>query len=135
MSLYRKILLSHVYVFQTIPECQTLENLQHGQEWIQSVSLKSELLSEFHHKDIYLYAAVILPPGYATSSTAQYPCIYQIEGFTGTETYLNRADEFLASDLGSDWKNGDWPLPMVRIVLGSRFTYGKVDRLSFSFEH
>lgn len=101
-------------------------------EWVEHISLKSELLSAFHKQDVYITAAVVLPKGYhdapgasASEQTQQvYPTVYYIEGFTGTEAYASRAQAFLASDMGSDWCAGDWPTPMLRVTLGSRFTYG-----------
>lgn len=96
-----------------------------GDEWLECVEMKSELLSEYHGKDVSMYAAVVLPKGYHTRpQVAVYPTVYYIEGFTGTESYADRARAFLASEMGDQWKVGEWPAPMIRITLGSRFKFG-----------
>jgi hypothetical protein len=94
-------------------------------EWIQHVTMKSELLSEFHGKDVFMYASVVLPKDYASrASNATFPTVYYIEGFTGTESYADRARAFLASEMGDVWKAGEWSVPMLRVTLGSRFKFG-----------
>jgi hypothetical protein len=94
-------------------------------EWVQYVELKSELLSSYHNRDVYIYAAIVLPKGYDDRKPDEnFPIVYYIEGFTGTENYIQKTNSFLDSAMGRNWKNGDWPLPMIRVTLGSRFTYG-----------
>ncbi|TMW63663.1 hypothetical protein Poli38472_002604 [Pythium oligandrum] len=96
-----------------------------GSEWMECVELKSELLSEYHNKDVFMYAAVVLPKGYhQRSKETKFPTVYYIEGFTGTEEYADRARAFLNSEMGDDWKEGRWPTPMIRVTLGSRFKFG-----------
>ncbi|TMW69222.1 hypothetical protein Poli38472_001378 [Pythium oligandrum] len=94
-------------------------------EWMECVAMKSQLLSEYHNKDVFMYAAVVLPQGYhRRSSHTKYPTVYYIESFMGAEYYADRARDFLASEMGSDWKEGRWPAPMIRVTLGSRFKFG-----------
>lgn len=94
-------------------------------EWIEHISLKSELLSAYHGQDVYMTAAVVLPKGYTSSQVKDlYPTVYYIEGFTGTEAYASRAQAFLNSEMGDAWRSGDWPTPMFRVTLGSRSKFG-----------
>ncbi|DBA00962.1 TPA: hypothetical protein N0F65_006223 [Lagenidium giganteum] len=94
-------------------------------EWVECISLKSNLLSAHHGRDVFMYAAVVLPKDYhQLKATHQFPTVYYVEGFTGTEAYADRAHAFLNSELGAQWKRGDWPTPMLRVTLGSRSKFG-----------
>ncbi|GLD97659.1 hypothetical protein PINS_up006349 [Pythium insidiosum] len=95
-------------------------------EWMECVQMRSELLSDYHNQDVYMYAAVVLPKEYHAQRAAgvKFPTLYYIEGFTGTESYADRGRAFLNSPMGDDWKAGKWPTPMLRVTLGSRFKFG-----------
>ena len=45
-------------------------------EWVRYVKMKSEKLSEFWGRDIYLGANILLPPGYDENADAVYPVLY-----------------------------------------------------------
>ena len=45
------------------------------------VSIRSELLSEFYGRDMFMEAAVVLPEGYHDSLSRRYPVLYVIPGF------------------------------------------------------
>ena len=45
-------------------------------EWVKYVKIKSEKLSEFWGRDIYLGANVLLPPGYDENPEVTYPVLY-----------------------------------------------------------
>ncbi len=53
-------------------------------EYIKELRVKSELLSEFHNKDIYLNAAVNLPKEYYKQPDKKYPVVFSITGFGGS---------------------------------------------------
>ncbi|KDO21071.1 hypothetical protein SPRG_13864 [Saprolegnia parasitica CBS 223.65] len=92
-------------------------------EFLHKMTITSRLLTAHHGRCIEMMAAITLPPQY--DPAIAYPTVYTIEGFGGTETYLQRAYAFLESDMGLRWQSGTWPeVPMLRIVLGSRMTYG-----------
>lgn len=55
-------------------------------ERIKLVELRSELLSEFHKRDIMMRAAVILPPTYDANPARMYPAFYWIGGFGSDHT-------------------------------------------------
>ena len=56
------------------------EVLQQGNfddtEWVKYVKIRSDKLSEFWGRDMYLGANVLLPPGYAEHPEARYPVLY-----------------------------------------------------------
>uniref|UniRef100_A0AAV1U410 Esterase n=1 Tax=Peronospora matthiolae TaxID=2874970 RepID=A0AAV1U410_9STRA len=94
-------------------------------EWVEHVSMKSDLLSKYHNQDVYMMASIVFPKDYKTlKATRQFPTVYYIEGYGGTESYAKRAKDFLSSEMGQDWQAGRWPTPMLRITLGSRFKFG-----------
>ncbi|CAI5715433.1 unnamed protein product [Peronospora farinosa] len=94
-------------------------------EWIEHITMKSQLLSEYHNQDVYMMASIVLPKDYkALKKSSRFPAVYYIEGFTGTESYAKRAKGFLSSEMGQDWQAGHWPVPMLRVTLGSRFRFG-----------
>ena len=47
------------------------------------VRIRSELLSEFYGRDIFMEAAVALPQGYHDNPSRRYPALYVIPGFGG----------------------------------------------------
>ncbi|MBL7745320.1 MAG: hypothetical protein JNN00_17735 [Chitinophagaceae bacterium] len=53
-------------------------------ETIKYLSVKSEILTRFHHKDIYVKAAVILPASYKSDTIKKYPLVFIIPGWGGT---------------------------------------------------
>uniref|UniRef100_H3GFQ1 Uncharacterized protein n=1 Tax=Phytophthora ramorum TaxID=164328 RepID=H3GFQ1_PHYRM len=94
-------------------------------EWVEHISMKSELLSQYHKQDVFMMASIVLPRDYeALKESRHFPTVYYIEGFTGTESYAKRAKGFLSSEMGQEWQAGRWPTPMLRVTLGSRFRYG-----------
>lgn len=52
--------------------------------------IRSELLSDFHQRDIFIRGGVLLPPGYAEHPDRRYPVIYEIPGFGGTHFDVGR---------------------------------------------
>ena len=50
---------------------------------LKSVRFRSELLSAFYGRDIFMEAAVALPQGYHDSPSRRYPALYVIPGFGG----------------------------------------------------
>lgn len=46
-------------------------------EWVKNVKIKSELLSKFWGRPIYIGATVVLPKGYAAHPDQSYPVIYE----------------------------------------------------------
>ena len=74
------------------------EELPSQTEHIKYVKLKSELLSKFHGRPIYLRAGLILPRSYATEPARKYPLRVHIGGygdrFTGVEDKMSSGSEF-----------------------------------------
>lgn len=75
---------------------------------IKLVEHRSEMLSEFHDRDVTLRAAVILPEGYDAQSNVKYPAYYWINGFGG--------DHHFAHLLHRRWDGTGYGDRIVRIV-------------------
>jgi hypothetical protein len=66
-------------ITQLIPERPFPEN-----EWCKLLRVRSKLLSEFHQRDVFLQAAVLLPASYHKQPDRKFPVIFTIPGFGGT---------------------------------------------------
>ncbi len=53
-------------------------------KWTKLLRIRSPKLSEFHKRDVYLQAAVLLPASYETHPGRRYPTIFMIPGFGST---------------------------------------------------
>jgi S-formylglutathione hydrolase FrmB len=58
--------------------------------WFKLLSVRSQLLSDFHKRDVFMRGAVLLPASYFDSPERRYPVIFEIPGFGGT--HLMRSD-------------------------------------------
>jgi len=96
---------------QVIEERDANEN-----EWVKLVKVRSHLLSDFHGRDVYLRASVLLPFGYNDDPERTYPAYYQIPGFGGRHFGLLRFPES-DSDAWKDWSSGKHPFRGFKIVL------------------
>lgn len=70
---------------QVIPEFEYKDT-----ERVKFVQRKSDLLSDYFHRDVIDRAAVILPPSYASSPDRRYPVYYEVTGFGGTLRGMGR---------------------------------------------
>ncbi len=66
-------------ITQLIPERKFPEN-----DWCKLLRVRSKLLSDFHKRDVFLQAAVLLPASYHKQPDRKYPVIFTIPGFGGT---------------------------------------------------
>ena len=89
-------------------------------EWVEKVEVRSSLLSDFHGRDVHLRAGVILPPGYHNEDRS-YPAVYVAPGFGGRHT---GAWGWIEGEDGERWRAGDFPMPMLRIVLDPDMRHG-----------
>ncbi|VAX39825.1 hypothetical protein MNBD_PLANCTO02-2674, partial [hydrothermal vent metagenome] len=53
-------------------------------QWLKLIRFRSKRLSNFHKRDIFVQASVLLPASYYSHPQRQFPTIYQIPGFGGT---------------------------------------------------
>lgn len=83
-------------------------------DWIKWVKVRSERLSRFHGRDIFLRAGVVVPPEFAKEPARQFPACYLVPGFGGRHT---DARGWLNSEAGKDWQAGKAPLAMLRVFL------------------
>jgi len=61
-------------------------------KWSKQCSVRSEKLSAFHHRDVLIKAAVLLPKSYFDQPERRYPTIFNIPGFGGT-LFFGRREE------------------------------------------
>ncbi len=66
-------------ITQFVPERAFPQN-----DWCKLLRLRSPLLSEFHKRDVFLHASVLLPASYQPQAERRYPVIFNIPGFGGT---------------------------------------------------
>lgn len=66
-------------IAELIPERKFPEN-----EWCKLLRVRSKLLSDFHQRDVFVQAAVLLPASYYKQPDRKYPVIFTIPGFGGT---------------------------------------------------
>lgn len=53
-------------------------------EWRKEFRVRSQLLSNFYGRDVFLSAAVVLPASYQSSPSRRYPTMFTVPGFGGT---------------------------------------------------
>lgn len=82
---------------------------------------KSEALSKFWNKPMYLKATILLPKNYKEGSAKAYPIRYNVSGFGGRYTRINRLSgnkEFM------DWWNSDDAPEIITVFLDSDGPFG-----------
>ncbi len=62
-----------------VPEQPFPEN-----RWFKLVSIRSQLLSDFHQRDVVVRGSVLLPSSYYDQPERRYPVIFEVPGFGGT---------------------------------------------------
>lgn len=103
---------------QKIPE----EQLPAETESVKYVKLKSERLSKFHGRPIYLRAGIILPKDFAKDPSLKYPLRVHIGGygsrFTGVQRMMSPGSDFFAA-----WNDDNTP-KMIVVHLDGDGPYG-----------
>lgn len=97
------------------------EALPSDTELLKHVRIKSDLLSEFYDKDIYLRASVLLPTGYTEGSDSRYPVLYQVAGLNGR---YSRSQRLLNDEEFMDYWLDDSTPPAVIVFLDGESPYG-----------
>jgi enterochelin esterase-like enzyme len=87
------------------------EQLPADSEFVKYVKLKSQLLSHFHGRDIYLRAGVILPKDFAKEPTRKYPLRVHIGGYGSRYTGVQRLMQ--TPEFQSAWDSDDGPRMLV----------------------
>jgi S-formylglutathione hydrolase FrmB len=80
-----------------------------GTDRIELVELRSDLLSDFHKRDIIMRAAIILPPSYGLEPDRRYPALYWIGGFG--------SDHHTARLKARSWERTGYDDRFIRVVL------------------
>lgn len=102
---------------ETVPE----ETLPSDTDLLKHVRIKSDLLSEFYGKDIFLRASVLLPPSYTEGSNARYPVLYQVAGLNGR---YSRSQRLLNDEEFMDYWMDDATPPAVIVFLDGESPFG-----------
>ncbi len=74
-----------ISISELIPDRSVYEH-----DLIRTFSMKSELLSKFWKKDMELKVSVLLPSGYDQNPNKKYPVRYNVAGYGGRYTRINR---------------------------------------------
>lgn len=85
------------------------EQLPPDTDQIKYIRLRSKLLSDFHHRPIYLRAGIILPRDYTNSPTRRYPLWVQIGGFGDRYTSVSGLMNGRFGGFRSIWQADDTP--------------------------
>lgn len=89
---------------------------------LKEVNIKSSILSEWHKRDIYLKAAVLLPSSYFKRPKKYYPVRYSIAGFGGRYT---RANGLVGWDKNfHDWWLSDEAPQIINVFLDGSGPFG-----------
>ena len=62
------------------------ESLPDDTELLKFIRIRSELLSQFYEREIFLRASVLLPSDYVEGSNTRYPVLYHVAGLNGRFT-------------------------------------------------
>ena len=84
--------------------------------WSRLLKIRSELLSKFHQRDVFLQAGVILPASYFDERAKRYPTIYRIPGFGG-DHFSARVSEPVA-------ENNRQNVEFLRVILDPSCPWG-----------
>jgi S-formylglutathione hydrolase FrmB len=105
----------------SLTEAVPAEVLPPDSELLKFVRIRSELLSSFYNKDIYLRASVLLPPSYSETSNDRYPVLYQVAGLNGR---YSRSQRLLNdSEFMDYWLDPTTP-PAVIVFLDGESPFG-----------
>ena len=105
----------------SLTEVVPAETLPADTELLKFVRIRSDLLSQFYGKDIYLRASVLLPPNYSETSSERYPVLYQVAGLNGRYT---RSQRLLDDQEFMDYWSAPGTPPAVIVFLDGESPFG-----------
>ncbi len=89
---------------------------------LHEVKMKSEVLSEWHGKDVFVKAAVLLPSSFHKNLARKYPVRYNIAGFGGRYTRANKYVLWMKNFL--EWWESDEAPQIVNVFLDGYGPFG-----------
>jgi hypothetical protein len=89
---------------------------------LKEINFKSEILSEWHKRDIWLKASVLLPSGYFKRPKKNYPVRYSIAGYGGRYTRVNSLIKWNKNF--SDWWMSDEAPQIINVFLDGTGPFG-----------
>lgn len=102
-------------ITKVIPERELVDHPN-----VKLVDIKSDLLSEFWGKEMRVKASVLLPSGYYDNPDQKYPVAYNISGYGGRYTRINRAVE---GNFGQWYFSGEAP-QIINVFLDGEGPFG-----------
>ena len=88
---------------------------------LEEFSYESPVLTAFNNKPTVLKAAVLLPSGYAEDQTKQYPVRYNVAGYGGRHTRVNR---LLSNKEFNTWWSSKTAPQVITVFLNGQGPYG-----------
>lgn len=89
---------------------------------VREVVISSDLLSQFHGRDVVQRAAVVLPESYDAHPERRYPVLYIIPGFGGSH---HGAARYLNADVSTEEsESGEERTEFIRVVLNPNCKWG-----------
>jgi hypothetical protein len=79
-----------------VPESPFPEN-----RWFKLVSVRSQLLSSFHKRDVVVRGSVLLPASYYDQPERRYPVIFEVPGFGGSHVSRRLTEPIREKNAGS----------------------------------
>ena len=105
----------------TLTDAVPPESLPEDTELLKFVRIRSDLLSDFYERDMYLRASVLLPPGYEEGSDDRYPVLYHVAGLNGR---YSRSLRLLNDEEFMDYWTDENTPPAVIVFLDGESPYG-----------
>lgn len=99
---------------EVIPERQLVEH-----DLVKEINFKSDTLSHWWNKPMFLKASVLLPPDY--NDTKSYPIRYNVAGYGGRYT---RVESLVNDDKFMNWWNSDESPQVINVFLDGEGPFG-----------
>jgi enterochelin esterase-like enzyme len=115
------ILFALLFLLCTSARAQKSEETLLSHPLLQEINLESGLLTKFWKKPMTVKAAVLLPAGYAENPDKKYPVRYNVAGYGGRYTRVNRLMK--NEEFTTWWTSGEAP-EIITVFLDGSGPYG-----------
>ena len=90
-------------------------------KYVKEISIRSELLSEFWDKDMFLKASLLLPSSYYDQPNKKFPVRYNVAGYGGRYTRVNG---MISNKSFADWWFSDDAPQIINVFLDGEGPFG-----------